>query len=380
MKNYLRYALIALGLLVSSQAGAATRFWNPYSVTGAGTGTTNVGQCKLTISPAIVGGGLLVGTSVTVVGITGVTGCNGTFSISAVDDTTHIELAGSTFGAGTFGGPACASGGLWTASNTASWAASSTATCGSGGSSAPGTADTATFDANSLLGTVALDSTMNNATIAALTLGAYNGGLNFNGQNLNISSVGNGLLANSTGSPVITLGSGTLTLNGSTPWDMTNANGSSTFNSGTIVINASGFTGNSASFAGAGKTYGTVKFNSRTNATENAITGSNSFGTLIFNGPGRYTLTSATTNTITGALTITGASNGLVELSGSSTNSTSVATLAVTGATLSASWGAFKQITVTGGPLLPTSSFDLGGNTGITVSAPSSGGSRCIGC
>ena len=70
------------------------------TITGAVTGTTNVGQCKLTVSSTT---GVAIGQAVAVTGIAGATGtaCNATTTVSAVDDSTHLELAGTTF-AGTY--------------------------------------------------------------------------------------------------------------------------------------------------------------------------------------------------------------------------------------------------------------------------------------
>src|SRR5690242_5920236 len=106
MKRIVYTCLLFLGLL--SQADAASRFWGAYSVTGAVSGTGGV--CRVTISPAITGSGILSGTTVTVNGITGITGCNVTTTVSTVVDTTHVELSGTTFGGSGFGGTACLSG------------------------------------------------------------------------------------------------------------------------------------------------------------------------------------------------------------------------------------------------------------------------------
>lgn len=69
-----------------------------FNVSGAVSGT--LGVCRLTLSSAITGGLIVAGTSVTVSGIVGSggdTGCNGSTTVSAVVDSTHIELTGTTF-------------------------------------------------------------------------------------------------------------------------------------------------------------------------------------------------------------------------------------------------------------------------------------------
>jgi hypothetical protein len=66
-----------------------------FTVTGAVTGTTNPGQCKITTS---ANNGFAVGNSIAVGAITGATGCNGTNTVSAIDSPTSFELAGTTFG------------------------------------------------------------------------------------------------------------------------------------------------------------------------------------------------------------------------------------------------------------------------------------------
>lgn len=274
----IRVLAFLLSLLAAAPASAANRFWNPYSVTGAISGTGGV--CRLTISPAIVGGGLVTGSSVITSGLTGVTGCDVTTTITVIS-TTQIELVGTTFGGAVpVGG--CVAGGNWTATNTANWAASSTATCGSGGSSVPSTTDNATFDANSLGGTIIPTFNINLGTAQATTFtwGAFAGTIDFSVNNVNLQ-VG---FFSGAGTAVRTFhcGSGTFTVSpnayGLNSWLMNTVTNLTWDCPASININnPSPATAGWNTFAGGGLTYGGAVTLGASSKGGTSITGANNF-------------------------------------------------------------------------------------------------------
>jgi hypothetical protein len=292
-------------------SGSSTCYWNPYAVTGAVSGTAGV--CRLTISPAIVGSGLVAGNAINVTSITGTAGtaCNVATTISTVVDTTHIELAGTTF-SGSYTSGGCVAGGQWTSTNTANWALSSTATCGSGAGVVPSqasNADKIQFDANSLAGTVVVSVGAANSTLTMsdLTTSAFTGTLDFSVNNNNVIFNGGtgGVGWTSTGaSTKLKLGSGTFT-------DQIVAGG--TFNFGGFT--AGNMTAGTSTLVNTGTNcYGGLSANGLTlyNYTANctggnlALTGSFTLNTLTI-GPGNC----ITQGTSGGVTTITSlVSNG----------------------------------------------------------------------
>src|SRR5580765_3396576 len=342
---------------------AASRFWNPYSVTGAISGTGGV--CRLTITPAIVGSGIVAGTSVIVTGITGITGCNVTTTISTVVDTTHVELTGTTFGGAGFGGTACMAGGIWTATNTA--------TCGSGGSSVPVSTDGATLDANSKGGTVIPSFGGGTITLTSFDAGAFTGTLDFSVNNDSITATGSGGIGFSgTGTRTINLGNGTFTVSNSTggPQFSTSVGTNLTFNAGgsTIALTGTG----TQSFNLGTQTANIVSIGSRTSGlgVSNSSANGHTIKTLTITAPNLYKITTAgITSNIQTALNVTGdATNQVIIQSGVDANVQTISSAAA----LTCTYCAFRDITFTGGGTLrATSSLDLGDNTGITFGSSS---------
>lgn len=294
--------------------------------------------------------------------------------------------AATCFWVGTGG---VASGGTFSLTNGVNWASSSNganSTCAATGGVPKNTGDIATFDnaANGLgSGTVTLDSSLAGMTIATINFSTVTGGATLvNAQNFTLTTA-----FNTSGSGARTINnSGTITFTSAAGffWDAsTSTNLTCTCTTGAF-ISSPGIANSGASFGGGGiATYGTLTFNSRTNGTEGAVAGANTFVNLNINGPIRLVAPASTTTTVTGALNITGTSTGLVELQSSSTNALSPATLALSGASISATWAALKGLTLTGGSITGSGSapiFDVGGNTGVTGAAPASGGGgRIIG-
>ncbi|TPI13862.1 hypothetical protein [Mesorhizobium sp. B4-1-1] len=255
--------------------------------------------------------------------------------------------------------------GTWDASTTTHWAATSN---GAGGASVPGSADTVTFDGSSGGGTVTVNTTVN---VISLTTSAFTGTLDFSVNNNNVTLSGS--WAN-TGSGVrtIKLGAGIFALSGGGNWSWNSAS-NLTFDAGTSAIVMSGASaGSTQSFNGGGFTYATVEIGAITTAgSAHSISQGNTFGTLKIDGPNNVTLNQSVTQTVT-SLDINGSSSGLIELA--SANAGANATISVASGAPTLSFAALSRITFTGGATFAAnSSFDMLGNSGITINGPSGG-------
>lgn len=382
MRKLIAFAALALALL-ASDVEAASRFWNPYIVTGAVAGTAGV--CRLTISPAITGSGLLAGDSTTTTNITGATGCNVTATVSTVVDSTHIELTGTTFG-GAYVSGGCVSGGRITSGNTSNWAASSTSTCGSGGSSVPGSADDVTFDANSLTGVIV--SNFSGWTTKSITTGAFVGTLD-NSVNNDPWTIGGGTLGWSgtgSGTRTIKLGSATYTLNdvNGNIWNWSTTT-NLTLNAGTstILFSAVGLTSRNFICNGAQCAFNAFTV---TNASPHAdgifISGSQiSFVNLTMTNVRQLTLPGNATTTVSGTLSYSGSGGQYGVLTSNSGGAgTFAATLSVAGAWAPQNLLMQNLIQSGAGSISCNPCVDGGGNTtsGTFTITPASGGGNKI--
>ena len=378
MRSWLVAAALALvscawwAVPASAGCTSTTCFWNPYAVTGAVAGTGNV--CRLTISPAIVGSGLIQGSTISVTAITGATECNVNTTVSAVVDTTHIELTGTTFSTAYVSG-GCVGGGQWTSTNTANWAATSTATCGSGGTGPPGTADTVTFDANSLSGTIGITIGTAGSTqqIASITSGAFTGTLDFSVGNNSFTLVGgSGFNSNGTATRSINFGTGTFNINFVNAGFTLGLTGLTILPSGTVTapIQYNG-TNCGAGFTGLGLTYTSLTIACTNGAV--SISGADTFNTLTINPGNTIFLTGGITYTV-GTLNANGTAASPVSII--NTTTTSQATLT------SSSNQTLNFASVTGvafagtGTWTANNSFSTGHATGITINAPGGAGGR----
>lgn len=256
----------------------------------------------------------------------------------------------------------------WTAANTAPWAATSN---GAGGQSVPGSSDTVTFDANSGGGTVTLNFG-GTITIQSITMGAFTGTWDnsVNNNNMTLSSTGSAFNGSGSGTRTIRLGTATYTLTAtSCAWNFTTVTnltyvGSSanivfTGSSGTRTINAGNLSHGNVSF-GASSGNGFCSISGSTTYT---------FASLAITAPNHLVGSGGTTLTITNAFTWNGSSSAQIGLT--STAAGSALSIAAAGSS-TAAWTAFRDITFTGSPTA-SNSFDLGGNSGITITAPSGG-------
>ncbi len=125
---------------------------------------------------------------------------------------------------------------------------------------------------------------------AGLTLGIYN----FNANNFNVTAASYVI----SGSGTITVGSGTWTITNTAGGTVWNNNGGPTL-SGNAIIVVSTASANTRSFAGGGKTYGSLTYTVANSPGSLTITGANTFNTINV-GPGRIvTMPASTTNTFT---------------------------------------------------------------------------------
>jgi hypothetical protein len=266
----------------------------------------------------------------------------------------------------------------WSTANAASWSSSSggtASTCAATGGVPKQAADTATFDGSSGGGTVTVDATINGVTLTAITSSAFTGTIDFSVNNPSIT-ISSSWTDSGSGTHTLKLGSGTFTMsavNGS-PWNF--AAGSLTLNAGTSTILFPGNVANNVVtfVAGNGLTYATVTFAASTvGALAIQLNGSSTITTLNIAAPNTLLLLSNLT--ITNALNITGTSfNHVVVL----TSLSSTQNITLTGGG-TFQWTAIGNLHFSGGTVTATNSFDMTGNTGITITGPSGGGGHIIG-
>lgn len=261
--------------------------------------------------------------------------------------------------------------GTWDSSDTTHWSAT---TGGSSGASVPGSSDTASFDANSGGGTCTVNTTV---ALQQLSLNNYTGTLDFSANNNNVTLSGSVGLSfqDSLGTHTLNMGNGTWTMTNApssgtaTVWNASNANLTLNANGSTLDFSANTLTGTGARQPSFGnKTYNNVSM-----------------------APGCYASNSAAICTI-GTLTLS-AGVSLVIASGFAINLTtpvfngtaalpvSIGVNATSGTCTIGGDGTYtlqnvilKNVTFSGSnPRSATNSFDMGGNSGITITQPSSG-------
>lgn len=264
--------------------------------------------------------------------------------------------------------------GTWDSTSITNWAPTSggAATGCQTTNAAPAAGDAITFNASSGGGTVTADSSINNIAFLSLTAGAFTGTLAFNTNNPNMSFT-SFVSFTGTGTRIIDMGSGTWTITGSsgTIWVCTTVtNLTATFSNATIA-----FAGASANrvFDGGAQSYGA--FTVANNSTKGyvSISGANTFSSITVGSGNLLAPTNSITQTISGALTITGTSSapsGLI----STAVAGNIATVSV-GSASTIDWSGISAITKAGaGSITATNSLDMGRNTGVTITPPSGGG------
>ena len=257
--------------------------------------------------------------------------------------------------------------GTWDSTTTTHWATTSN---GAGGASAPVAGDAITFDASSGGGTVTPDSSIDSIAFLSLSAGGFTSGtLAFNTNNPNMAFTST---VNFSGAVTRTIntGSGTWTLSSSATgsiWDITTNTGlTGTFSNTTISL-----TGNSVSraFVGGTQTYGAITISNNSALGNVRFQATNTYASITA-GSGNTLYMSTTT--VTGALTLTGTASAPVGLlSDSPPNATTI----TVGAASPITWGGVSGVTKAGaGSITATNSFDMGRNTGVSITPPSAGG------
>lgn len=261
-----------------------------------------------------------------------------------------------------------------------------TATNGTTAAAIPGPSDIAIFDANSGSGTVNVVTPNNpsgaaEVNIGGYTLGAYVGGLNFGTNNVTLTLTGTNLASNNgAGTRTINLGTGTWTISSNA------ATGSAVWNWGTLTgctCTASGATLNFTNIGTAGNTL-----------TLGAPTGgTGGYGTITLAGKGGYSLATATIATLhltaptalneaaTGTLTVTnnfafaGSIGNWIYLIGGGTapSTAGIVSVGAGSGTSTCAYCIIRSMTFSGAGVTftGTNTIDAGGNTGMTITAPS---------
>jgi len=240
--------------------------------------------------------------------------------------------------------------------------------------SGPGVNDTATFDGNSGGGTVTV---IGNISCQSITCGAFTGTLDFSVNNNNVTlSANGGFNGSGTATRTINLGNGLWTISTtgtSTPWNMATTTGL-TFNANGSTISFTGVGNAVRTFAGGGLTYSTVSFGPNTSgATGALISGANTFAALTLVAPFNLSLTALVTQTVT-ALNSNGSPGSVNFIDASSA---SQATINAAAGTITISYTVIRNMVFGGGATFRAgNSFNLGNNSGITITPPTMTRSR----
>lgn len=267
-------------------------------------------------------------------------------------------------------------GGTGTTSDATKWSSSSGgagSTCaGPGG--IPDSSDTATWDGSSGGGTVTVAAGAT-WTLQSVALGAFTGTWTnaTNNRNITVTSA-TGFVGSGSGTRTINLGTATYTISSATgTWNFgTATNLTCTCSTANIV-----FAGGAGAklFQGGGQSHGNVTFGATTGTGYYQITGANTFASLTPTAPNMILFPQGVTTTVTAALNWVGNSSNQTGIQSASLPSQ--ATIAVA-ANSTITWTALRDMAFTGSPLA-TSSYNLGNNSGITITGPVATGSGIIG-
>ena len=242
------------------------------------------------------------------------------------------------------------------------------------------TTDNLTFDGSSSTGTVTVSMPGGTLTAGQITASNFNGTLDFATSNNNVVlSSATPFTSNSSVTRTLNMGSGTWTLSSNTAvWNISTGT-NLTLNAGSSTIAFTGSNAANRTFSGGGKTYNIVTVSAIGNGIgQFTVNQANTFATLTISAPNRVSLTNAT-QTVTTLTNVSGSSSQQVLFQGnlgfgngviSSANNWTCTYCALAAMTFSG-----------GGAFTATNSFDLGGNSGITITSPSGGssGGRIIG-
>lgn len=255
--------------------------------------------------------------------------------------------------------------GTWDNSATTHW---STTSGGASGSAAPTSADIVTFDGASGAGAVI---TVNaNVTASSVNLGV--GGGNFTGTldfatNNNSPTFGTFAFTGS-GTRTLNLGNGTWTITGTgSVWNMLTTTGL-TFNANSSTLNFTMNTLTARTFTGGGLTYNNVNVAANPSGGNFQFSTASTISTENITAPNEILYTSGTTHTI-GTLNVNGTSIAQIMMRGSTDGT--AGTISIASNAPSINWSGIRDITCTGGATFAAlNSFDLGHNSGITITPP----------
>lgn len=256
--------------------------------------------------------------------------------------------------------------GTWDASTMTNWSLSSG---GAGGAAVPVTGDSVTFDASSGGGTVTVAAAISGLSLANITSSAFTGTIDFSVGNPSLTITSSWTDAG-TGAHTVKLGSGTFTLSAasSNAWNFSGA--STTLTAGTSTLLFNGTTNGNINFVSGGLTYNNVTFSPNYTAGHGEsvqITGNGTAANLTLTAPCNAIFTGSFT--ISTTFTANGTSSNMVGILNTGTQRSLTVPV---GSTIS--WAAINGYNFVNGPTA-TNSFNLGGNSNITINAPSGGGS-----
>lgn len=278
----------------------------------------------------------------------------------------------------------CAATCTWDASSTVMW---STTSGGATGASVPGVGDDVTFDGSTCVGGVTCTITINtNFNILSLTTGACTASttgciIDFSANNNSPTISSNGWNNNNTGTRNIKCGSGTFSFTGTGAnalnWG-TSTNLTLTCPSATFAFSGASTNNRPITLGNTALTYPTITIAANSSGGNWLISGSNitAITALTFAAQNYIVFGNSQTYPIT-TITQTGASNSA--LTGIVSDNVNTAATISSANTVALSWTSIRAITFSGaGAKTATSSFDLGRNSGITITAPTSGGGSNI--
>lgn len=280
----------------------------------------------------------------------------------------------------------CSTTCTWDNTSTAMW---STTSGGATGASAPVAGDDVTLDAATCVGGTTCTITTFAGTISArsITWGECTASTtgciiaaDTNNTNFTITA-SNGTLFTGSGTGVRQwkAGTGTYTITANGPFanffSMSTVTNDTSVFSGATWVAAGATDGGPRVWTGGGKSFGPTTFNGNSSGGSVLIIGNNTFASLTINGLNSIFFGNGNTQTITGALTVTGSSSAPVQLG--SNNFDSPYTLSL-GAPSTATWVALHALVTSGGnALTATNCLNLGLNTlasSGSCTAPSAGG------
>lgn len=257
--------------------------------------------------------------------------------------------------------------GTWDATSTTHWSAS---TGGSSGASVPGASDNIAFDNNSGGGTVTVATDVNSLI---LTMGAFTGTLDFSTNNNNVT-IGT-FSGTGTGVRTLNMGNGTWTITGTsgTIWSCS-VTTNFTLNANSSILKFTGSASATRTVTPGSVTYATVEVDANSGGGNLSISQGLTCSTFTVTGPNFVTIGSGLTVTAS-SLSISGSSGSPVFLSNTSITGGTAAGISVASGTPTITWAALRVCSFSGGATFnATNSFDLGENSGVTITAPSTSG------